>query len=131
MVNFIFGIHNHQPPLGNFGWVMESAYERSYRPFMETLEEYPNMKVAVHYSGPLLEWIRDNKPEHLDLLRSLVKRGGQLEIVVAGFYEPVLASIPKEDRIVQIEKLKESPGISATKRGGASGSLRGSGSRSS
>lgn len=105
MVNFIFGIHNHQP-LGNFGWVMESAYERSYRPFMETLEEYPNMKVAVHYSGPLLEWIRDNKPEHLDLLRSLVKRG-QLEIVVAGFYEPVLASIPKEDRIVQIEKLKE------------------------
>ncbi|MBP1911574.1 alpha-amylase/4-alpha-glucanotransferase domain-containing protein [Thermococcus stetteri] len=105
MVNFIFGIHNHQP-LGNFGWVMESAYERSYRPFMETLEEYPNMKVAVHYSGPLLEWIRDNRPEHLDLLRSLVRKG-QLEIVVAGFYEPVLASIPKEDRIVQIEKLKE------------------------
>lgn len=104
-INFIFGIHNHQP-LGNFGWVMESAYERSYRPFMETLEEYPNMKVAVHYSGPLLEWIRDNRPEHLDLLRSLVKKG-QLEIVVAGFYEPVLASIPKEDRIVQIEKLKD------------------------
>ncbi|ASJ08244.1 4-alpha-glucanotransferase [Thermococcus siculi] len=105
MVNFIFGIHNHQP-LGNFGWVMESAYDRSYRPFMEILEEYPNMKVAVHYSGPLLEWIAENRPEHIDLLRSLVKRG-QLEMVVAGFYEPVLASIPKEDRIVQIEKLKD------------------------
>ncbi len=105
MVNFIFGIHNHQP-LGNFGWVMESAYERSYRPFMEVLENYPNMKVAVHYSGPLLEWIAGNKPEHLDLLRSLVKKG-QLEIVVAGFYEPVLAAIPKEDRIEQIRLLKE------------------------
>ncbi|MDV3104854.1 alpha-amylase/4-alpha-glucanotransferase domain-containing protein [Thermococcus waiotapuensis] len=105
MVNFIFGIHNHQP-LGNFGWVMESAYERSYRPFMETLENYPNMKVAVHYSGPLLEWISENRPEHLDLLRSLVKKD-QLEIVVAGFYEPVLASIPKEDRIEQINLLKD------------------------
>ncbi len=105
MVNFIFGIHNHQP-LGNFGWVFESAYERSYKPFMETLEEYPNMKVAAHYSGPLLEWIAENKPEHIDLLKSLVKKG-QLEIVVAGFYEPVLAAIPEEDRVEQIKLLKD------------------------
>ena len=105
MVNFIFGIHNHQP-LGNFGWVFESAYEKAYRPFMETLEEYPNMKVAIHISGPLLEWLSENRPEHIDLIRSLVKRG-QLEIVVAGFYEPVLAAIPKEDRIEQIRLLKE------------------------
>ncbi|ASJ15252.1 alpha-amylase/4-alpha-glucanotransferase domain-containing protein [Thermococcus radiotolerans] len=105
MVNFIFGIHNHQP-LGNFGWVLESAYERSYRPFMEILEEYPNMKVAVHISGPLLEWLDENRPEYIDLLRSLVRKG-QLEIVVAGFYEPVLAAIPKEDRIEQIKLLKD------------------------
>ncbi|WP_297471146.1 alpha-amylase/4-alpha-glucanotransferase domain-containing protein [Thermococcus sp.] len=103
-VKFIFGIHNHQP-LGNFGWVFESAYERAYRPFLETLEEYPNMKVAVHYSGPLLEWIAEHRPEHIELLRNLVRRG-QLEIVVAGFYEPVLASIPEEDRIEQINLLK-------------------------
>ncbi|WP_258085062.1 alpha-amylase/4-alpha-glucanotransferase domain-containing protein [Thermococcus thermotolerans] len=105
MVNFIFGIHNHQP-LGNFGWVLESAYERSYRPFMEILEDYPNMKVAVHISGPLLEWLEENRPEYIDLLRSLVRKG-QLEIVVAGFYEPVLAAIPKEDRIEQIKLLKD------------------------
>lgn len=107
MVNFIFGIHNHQP-LGNFGWVMESAYERSYRPFMETLEEFPSMRIAAHFSGPpLLEWMDENHPpEYIDLLRSLVKKG-QLEIVVAGFYEPVLAAIPKEDRIEQINLLKD------------------------
>ncbi len=105
MVNFIFGIHNHQP-LGNFGWVFESAYEHSYRPFMEILEEYSDMKVSVHISGPLLEWLDENKPEYIDLLRSLVRKG-QLEIVVAGFYEPVLAAIPKEDRIEQIKLLKE------------------------
>ncbi|NJE43017.1 alpha-amylase/4-alpha-glucanotransferase domain-containing protein [Thermococcus sp. GR6] len=105
MVNFIFGIHNHQP-LGNFGWVFEDAYNRSYRPFMEILEEYPNMKVAVHISGPLLEWFDENKPDYIDLLRSLVRKG-QLEIVVAGFYEPVLAAIPKEDRIEQIRLLKD------------------------
>ena len=105
MINFVFGIHNHQP-LGNFGWVFESAYDRSYRPFMETLEDYPNMRVAAHYSGPLLEWLAENRPEHLDLLRSLVRRG-QLEVVVAGFYEPVLAAIPEEDRIEQIKLLKD------------------------
>lgn len=104
-INFIFGIHNHQP-LGNFGWVFEEAYNRSYRPFMEILEEFPEMKVNVHFSGPLLEWIEENKPDYLDLLKSLIKRG-QLEIVVAGFYEPVLAAIPKEDRLVQIEMLKD------------------------
>ncbi len=104
MINFIFGIHNHQP-LGNFGWVFESAYERSYRPFMEVLEDYPNMKVAVHISGPLFEWISSNRPEYLDLLRSLIKKG-QLEMVVAGFYEPVLAAIPDEDAVEQIELLK-------------------------
>ncbi|ASJ09838.1 4-alpha-glucanotransferase [Thermococcus sp. P6] len=105
MVNFIFGVHNHQP-LGNFGWVLEDAYRRSYGPFMETLEEYPNMKVALHTSGPLLEWLNENKPDYIDLIRSLVRRG-QLEIVVAGFYEPVLAAIPKEDRVEQIRLLRE------------------------
>ncbi|KPU63095.1 4-alpha-glucanotransferase [Thermococcus sp. EP1] len=104
-INFIFGIHNHQP-LGNFGWVFEEAYNHSYRPFMEILEEFPMMKVNAHFSGPLLEWIEENKPDYIDLLKSLVKNG-QLEIVVAGFYEPVLAAIPKEDRIAQIELLKE------------------------
>ncbi|WP_175058997.1 4-alpha-glucanotransferase [Thermococcus sp. 2319x1] len=104
-INFIFGIHNHQP-LGNFGWVFEEAYNRSYRPFMEILEEFPDMKVNVHFSGPLLEWIEQNRPDYLDLLKSLIKKG-QLEIVVAGFYEPVLAAIPKEDRLVQIEMLKD------------------------
>ncbi len=105
MINFIFGVHNHQP-LGNFGWVFEDAYEKSYRPFMETLEDYPNMKAAMHISGPLLEWISENRPEYLDLLRSLIMKG-QLEMVVAGFYEPVLAAIPGEDAVEQIRLLKE------------------------
>lgn len=104
-INFIFGIHNHQP-LGNFDWVFEDAYNNSYRPFMEILEEFPQMKMAVHFSGPLLEWLEENKPDYIDLLRRLIKKG-QLEIVVAGFYEPVLAAIPKEDRLLQIKLLKD------------------------
>ncbi|MFA4720011.1 alpha-amylase/4-alpha-glucanotransferase domain-containing protein [Pyrococcus kukulkanii] len=105
MVNFIFGIHNHQP-LGNFDWVFEEAYKKAYRPFLETLEEYPDMKVAIHISGPLIEWLQENTPEYVDLLKSLVKKG-QVEIVVAGFYEPVLAAIPKEDRLEQIRLMRE------------------------
>lgn len=104
-INFIFGIHNHQP-LGNFGWVFEEAYNNAYRPFMEILEEFPSMKMAAHFSGPLLEWLNENKPDYIELLKRLVRKG-QLEIVVAGFYEPVLAAIPKEDRLVQIQMLKD------------------------
>jgi len=73
---------------------------------METLEEYSNMKVVVHYSGSLFEWLVENRPEHIDLLRDLVKKG-QLEIVVAGFYEPVLVAIPEDDRVEQINLLRE------------------------
>jgi alpha-amylase len=30
------GIHNHQP-VGNFDFVFEEAYRKSYRPFLEVL----------------------------------------------------------------------------------------------
>lgn len=103
-INFIFGVHNHQP-LGNFEWIIKRAYEKAYRPFLETLEEYPNMKVAVHISGVLVEWLERNRPEYIDLLKSLIKKG-QVELVVAGFYEPILVAIPEEDRVEQIKLSK-------------------------
>src|SRR5215470_7433304 len=96
-------IHAHQP-VGNFEDVLERCYRQGYLPFLKLLEKRPRIRVALHYSGPLLLWIEKNHPEYFDLLRSLVERR-QVELVGGGFYEPILAVIPPEDQREQIERL--------------------------
>jgi hypothetical protein len=98
-------VHSHQP-VGNFDDVLARAYAQSYLPFLEALSRHPGVRVGLHYSGPLLEWMEAAKPESFDLLRQLVERA-QIELVGGGFYEPILISIPPEDRIDQIHRLSE------------------------
>jgi alpha-amylase len=104
-INIVFGIHNHQP-VGNFDYVFESAYQKSYKPFLDILEKYPRIKLAQHYTGILLEWLEGHHPKLITQLKALVKRG-QVEMMTGGFYEPILAVIPDEDKIGQIKKLTE------------------------
>jgi hypothetical protein len=103
-LRFVFALHNHQP-VGNFGHVFENAYRDSYRPFLELLEQYPEIPLSLHTSGPLMEWLVEHKPEYLDRLRRLVRRG-QVEILGGGFYEPILPMIPPCDRVGQISTYK-------------------------
>jgi hypothetical protein len=104
-VDFIICIHNHQP-VGNFEWVVEEAYEKSYLPLLRTLEEFPNIRVCLHNSGCLLEVLGRTHPEYLDMLKAFVRRG-QAEILTGGFYEPILSMIPEQDRVGQICALTE------------------------
>jgi alpha-amylase/alpha-mannosidase (GH57 family) len=64
-------LHNHQP-VGNFGWVFQESYERAYDPMVAALERHPGVRVGLHYTGPLLEWLRTEQPAFLDRLRALV-----------------------------------------------------------
>jgi 4-alpha-glucanotransferase len=96
-------IHAHQP-VGNFDDVFERAYKDSYLPFVEVLARHPSIRIGLHYSGPLLEWIERAHPEYFDRLRALVS-SGQVEIVGGGFYEPILVTIPPDDRLEQIARL--------------------------
>ena len=100
---FCFGIHNHQP-VGNFDHVMVEATERSYRPFLERLEQRPEVRLSVHFTGSLLEWLRERSPRTFDLLGTVAARG-QVELLTGGFYEPILAVLPDHDKIGQIERL--------------------------
>ncbi len=102
-IAFILGVHCHQP-VGNFGWVIEEAFEKSYRPFMEALVDFPSIKTVAHFSGPLLEWIEINRPTFFETIRMLVERR-QVEIIGGGFYEPILMTIPEVDRLEQIEMM--------------------------
>jgi alpha-amylase len=103
-LRFVFALHNHQP-VGNFGHVFEHAYRDSYRPFLELLEQYPEIPISLHTSGPLIEWLVEHKPEYIDRLRRMVRRG-QVEIMGGGFYEPILTMIPPCDRVGQISSYK-------------------------
>ncbi|MGB8657144.1 MAG: alpha-amylase/4-alpha-glucanotransferase domain-containing protein [Candidatus Zixiibacteriota bacterium] len=102
-IKFAFAVHNHQP-IGNFEHVFEHAFTHSYFPFLEILKRHPRFKTALHYSGILIEWIKEHHPEALDDLCSLVERG-QVEMLTGGYYEPILAVIPDCDKIGQIQKL--------------------------
>ncbi|MGC1617664.1 MAG: alpha-amylase/4-alpha-glucanotransferase domain-containing protein [Candidatus Acidiferrum sp.] len=96
-------IHAHQP-VGNFGHVLEKAYNDSYLPFIELVEKHPGVHMGLHYSGPLLTWIEEHRPEYFARLRALVS-AGQVELVGGGFYEPILVSIPPDDQREQITRL--------------------------
>lgn len=99
-VRLVLLLHNHQP-VGNFDGVFEAAYQDSYRPFLDVLEQYPDIPVSLHTSGSLLDWIAEKHPEYIDRVRGFVERG-QIEIIGGPYYEPILACIPRRDRTGQI-----------------------------
>jgi 4-alpha-glucanotransferase len=98
-------IHAHQPS-GNFDTVLEDSYQHSYEPFLALLEKHPQIRLGIHYSGPLLLWIERHHPEYFARLRYLVG-AGQLELIGGGFYEPILIAIPEQDRQEQILRLAD------------------------
>jgi alpha-amylase/alpha-mannosidase (GH57 family) len=98
-ISLALAIHNHQP-VGNFGWVFAEVFEHAYEPMVAALERHPGVRLALHYSGPLLEWLRAEQPAFIDRLRALAARD-QVEIVGGGYFEPVLASLPQRDRLGQ------------------------------
>ena len=103
IINLILGNHNHQP-VGNFDFVFESAYQKAYKPFLDVLEKYKDIKFNFHYTGSLLLWIEKNHPEHIEKLKNLAKEK-RIEIQSGGFYEPIMPSIPDKDKDIQIQKL--------------------------
>jgi 4-alpha-glucanotransferase len=104
-VSLALVIHSHQP-VGNFDHVIEEAYQKSYAPFVRVLHEHPSIRVSLHYSGILLEWLEKHHPEYFERLRELAGRG-QIELVGGGYYEPILPVIPDSDKIAQVRKLAD------------------------
>lgn len=100
---FVFVLHNHQP-VGNFEHVFADAFERCYRPVVESLARHPEIKVGLHFTGSLLEWIARERRSYLDQVRGLVDRG-QVEILGGGFYEPILSTLTDTDAAGQIEMM--------------------------
>jgi len=95
--------HFHQP-VDQRGFVFEDVYLKSYKPLIDNIFKCPEIKITLHFSGNLLEWFLDNKPDFIDKIKVMAKRG-QIEIIGGGFYEPIFAIIPYRDKIAQMNIL--------------------------
>ena len=104
-VRFVFGVHFHQP-VGNFDHVFEDHLRDVYLPLVERLTAQRFLPFALHISGPLLEWLEAHAGAYLDSIGRLAA-DGHVELLLAGFYEPVLASLMRPDRLEQIGWMRE------------------------
>src|SRR5712692_4251715 len=115
-VRFVFGVHFHQP-VGHFDHVFDDHLRDVYLPLVERLSAQRFLPFALHISGPLLEWLEAHAATYLDSIGRLAA-DGQVELLLAGFYEPVLASLTRADRLDQIgwmrEAIKRRFGVEAT-----------------
>ena len=104
-VRFLFGVHVHQP-VGNFDHVFAEHVDHAYLPFLAALAERQVLPVALHVSGPLLEWMEAHDRRYLDLVGRLAA-DGQVELLLSGFDEPILAALPRADRLEQIGWMRD------------------------
>jgi len=104
-IRFAFGLHLHQP-VGNFDHVFAQHVEDVYRPLLNTLADREFLPIVLHVSGPLLDWLEQHEAAYLDRLGRLAA-DGRVELLLAGYYEPVLASLPRPDRVEQIRWMHE------------------------
>ncbi len=71
---------------------------------VEALERHHAVRVSLHYSGCLIDWLQQNYPEFLKRLAVLVSQD-QVEIMGGAYYEPILPIIPDTDKLGQIDKM--------------------------
>lgn len=97
--------HFHQP-VDQKGFVYEDVYQKSYKPLLDNMFHYKQIKFTLHFSGNLFEWFLKNKPEFVEKLKVMAKRG-QIEIIGGGYYEPIFAIIPYRDKVGQMKILSD------------------------
>jgi hypothetical protein len=104
-VRLVFGVHLHQP-VGNFDHVFEQHVRESYLPFLQAIAEREFLPLTLHLSGPLLEWLEAHDAPYLDRVGRLVA-DRRVELLSSGFDEPILAALPRDDRVEQVTRMRE------------------------
>jgi hypothetical protein len=115
-LRFCFALHLHQP-WGNFDSIFEQHLDEVYRPLLRSMMAGELWPVAVHLSGPLLEWLETHASQFLDELGEHATTG-HLELLAAGHDEPILAVLSRDDRLEQVARhrscLRSRFGVEAT-----------------
>jgi len=104
-LRFAFGVHIHQP-VGNFDHVVEQHVREAYRPLLERLSAGGFTPFSLHVSGPLLEWLEAHDAAFIDLVGRLAA-DRKIELLLSGYDEPILCSLPRADRVEQIGWMRD------------------------
>src|SRR5262245_27422263 len=104
-ISLVLIVHDHQP-VGNFDSIFRQAHDDAYAPFLDFLEHHPGFRIALHSSGPLLQWLAIHEARYLSRLRARVD-AGQIELWGGAFFEPILPVIPERDRRGQIRAMAD------------------------
>ncbi len=103
-IGLVLCFHHTQPP-GTSGGEVRRAFERAYLPLLELLAEHTAIKVSMHWSGPMLEWLENHGGSHLDQMLALV-RSGQVEVVGGLHGSGILPALPERDVVGQVQLMK-------------------------
>jgi hypothetical protein len=104
-LRFVFVLHIHQP-VGNFDFVFREHADDVYTPFLDFLDERELWPIGLHVSGPLLEWLGTHDRNLHDRIGRLAA-DGKVELLSAGWYEPILASLNPTDRATQLGWMRD------------------------
>jgi alpha-amylase len=104
-IRFAFGLHLHQP-VGNFDSVFEQHVLEVYRPMIREIVGAGCAPVTLHVSGPLLDWLLAHDAGFVDELGRQVA-DARVELLLAGYDEPILAVLSREDRLEQLGRMRE------------------------
>lgn len=104
-MRLVLVLHHHQP-CGQLPWTVADAVTDCYAPLLKVLLKYPSIKVALHYSGPLLEMLEAEQSPILDDIKVLSGRG-QVEILGGAWWESILPIWPQQDQRSQLQLTRE------------------------
>ncbi len=104
-MKLIFVLHNHQPA-GNFDYILENAFKRAYKPFIDAVLDNNNFRFAIHFSGYLLKYIEKEHPEFIEIIKHLAQKK-RCEIIGGAMFEPVLILLSERDRNTQIKIMRD------------------------
>jgi alpha-amylase len=94
---------DHRLPFGSSPEVFEAANARAWQPLAQELFRASGVRVALHYSGAVLDWLETNNYALLTNVREMVGRG-QVEVVGGPRHDTVIHSVPSRDIQGQIKE---------------------------
>ena len=101
-MKMILGFYSQQLEGANRESV-ERVVNSALKSLLQKLYNNKSLKINLHISGFLMEWIEINQPEINTLINTLVRKG-QLELLSSSFYGSTLSLLPRSERSSHIEK---------------------------
>jgi len=100
-IHLVCALHFHVPT-GVSAKALNRAVAEKYRPLIQAIESHRQLRLNLHFAGPILEHLRDKEPAMLSRLRELSNEG-RIELLGGAFHDAVLPSIPEQDALSQLQ----------------------------